>query len=273
MQYAILDGQRSEAVARKRGSCPICGADMVAKCGPRMLHHWAHASRQNCDPWWENETPWHREWKARFPEDRRELCRIAPDGEVHRADVITASGIVVEIQNSPMSDAERLSREAFYKNMIWIVNGAKFRDQFYILHALPDPSSDVARDVVWFKARADEQGTSYGMFWRPSENPDRLAGLTRMVLLRTMRDIEQAVNDAYSGHHQYDWKRPRAGWLESSCPVFIDFGEEWVWQLGKYGASSLPCARAVAKAKLVHDAMTEPHATAIASRFYPIPRS
>lgn len=67
MQLALVGSERLEAFPGGRGQCPTCGAAMIAKCGPRILHHWAHAGRRNCDPWWENETEWHREWKNLFP--------------------------------------------------------------------------------------------------------------------------------------------------------------------------------------------------------------
>jgi competence protein CoiA len=270
MQYAMVQATRTEAVKGGRGTCPICGVEVIAKCGPRILHHWAHARGWNCDPWWENETRWHRDWKARFPADCREVAHVATDGEVHRADVVTPTGIVVEIQNSPISDTERKSREAFYGNMVWVVNGAAFREQFYILHQLPDPASDLARDLVWFPARADEAGTSGGVFWRRSENADHLAGETTMVQIHGMHRIQEDVWEAYRGHHQYNWIRPRVGWLESGCTVYIDLGDEWLWQLCRYGETDLRCARRVAKAKFVHDAMTEARAADIATRFYPV---
>jgi hypothetical protein len=59
----------------------------------------------------------------RFPEECREISHIAPDGEIHRADIKTPSGIVIEVQHSAMTDAERLSREAFYENLVWVVDG------------------------------------------------------------------------------------------------------------------------------------------------------
>jgi competence protein CoiA len=270
MEFALVDGRRRAAFKSGRGTCAFCEAAMIAKCGPRMPNHWAHAVRQSCDPWWENETPWHRTWKSAFPEHCRERLHVAPDGELHRADVVTTTGIVVEIQNSPISDAERQSREAFYGNMIWIVNGTPFRAQFDIYHQLPDPDTDLGGDIVWYKAHRALPGTQIGMFWRKSENPDAYTSSLGLVEVHDTRKLSPAVRDSFCGHHQYDWVRPRAGWLESACPVFIDFGEEWVWQLGHYGAQKLPCVRAVSKVKLVHDAMTEVHAAAIATRFYPL---
>lgn len=77
MQYALVDRERREAFPGGRGVCMTCGSAMVSKCGPRIMHHRAHFGRRNCDPWWESETPWHRERKNRFPEECREISHIA----------------------------------------------------------------------------------------------------------------------------------------------------------------------------------------------------
>jgi competence protein CoiA len=130
MQYALVSGERREAFPRGRGVCELCSAPTISKCGSRVMHHWAHATRKTCDPWWENETEWHRAWKNRFPEECRERCFTALDGEVHRADIVTPNGIVIETQHSAMSDVERISRESFYRNLVWIVDGLPFKDNF-----------------------------------------------------------------------------------------------------------------------------------------------
>ena len=89
-----------------------------------MVWHWAHRSRKNCDPWWEPETQWHRSWKSRFAHDWQEVVHTDPKtGDRHIADVKTPHGLVIEIQNSPLHREEMTSRERFYGNMIWIVNG------------------------------------------------------------------------------------------------------------------------------------------------------
>ena len=149
MQYALVGDRRSEAIRDARGICPDCGAAMLAKCGPRVMHHWAHVSRSNCDPWWENETEWHREWKGQFPKECRELSHTAPDGEIHRADIKTPTGIVIEVQHSTMTDKERESRESFYRNLVWILNGRSFRKSFHLGCMLPDPSDEGVEDIVW----------------------------------------------------------------------------------------------------------------------------
>ncbi len=56
---------------------------------------------RSCDPWWENETEWHRKWKGNFAEEWQEV--ILTDGitdEKHIADIRTPYGLVVEFQHS-----------------------------------------------------------------------------------------------------------------------------------------------------------------------------
>src|SRR5690606_23807597 len=89
--------------------------------------------------------------------------------EIHRADIKTPTGIYIEVQHSSMTDAERISRENFYRNLIWIIDGRRFRKNFDIFHALPDPKSEVASDIVWFKATRPMIGAANGVFFRLSE--------------------------------------------------------------------------------------------------------
>ncbi len=239
------------------------------------MHHWAHASRKDCDPWWENETAWHREWKNLFPEECREISYTAPDGEIHRADLVTPTGIVIEVQHSQMNDAERLSRESFYQNLIWIVDGRGFRNNFDICHLLPHPASELAQDIVWLKATRPMQGAARGLFMRLSEGvlekPDMTKATMRHGYMHGIHEIEAEVNEAYRGHHQYDWIRPRRTWLDATCPVYIDLGGDFLAKLEIYDESGLRCIRRVAKRKFVHDVVTEEAASAIATRFYPLP--
>jgi hypothetical protein len=125
MKFALVDGQRLEARQDLAGACPVCRSALIAKCGEYREHHWAHRNTRNCDPWWERETDWHRAWKNRFPADWQERVRWADDGEKHIADIMTASGVVLEFQHSPLSRQEREAREAFYKKMAWVVDGTR----------------------------------------------------------------------------------------------------------------------------------------------------
>ena len=133
MQFAFVNRVRSTAQPKTKGICQFCGDKMIPKCGPNKMWHWAHTPKRKCDPWWENETPWHREWKSYFPKEWRERIHEDPvANEKHIADVKTDTGRVLEFQNSPMPPDELHSRENFYGDMIWIVNGDKFKQNLIL---------------------------------------------------------------------------------------------------------------------------------------------
>ena len=139
MRFALVDGQRREAESGLSGECDGCGSALVAKCGEVRVRHWAHRGRRSCDPWWENETEWHRSWKARFPDDWQEVLHHAADGERHRADVKTAHGWALEFQHSYIKPEERRSREAFYEKLMWVVDGTRRkRDKAQFLKAFEE---------------------------------------------------------------------------------------------------------------------------------------
>jgi hypothetical protein len=238
------------------------------------MHHWAHQGGKNCDPWWENETDWHRAWKNLYPSECREISHVAPDGEIHRADVKTPTGIVVEIQHSSMTDEERVSREAFYKNIVWVIDGRCFRDNFDIYHMLPDPNSELAADLVWSKAKRHLNGANRGLFFRLSEaleeDPDATKTTVRGGWIHGIDEIKNELEHSYNGYHQYDWVRPRKTWLDTDAPVYVDFGDDYLVKLCVYDSSGLRCIRLVDKRKFVHDSMHEERAEHIATRFYPI---
>ena len=124
-KFAVVEGQRQEAQPRLSGKCPGCGAAMIAKCGQLRVWHWAHRGTRTCDPWWEPETEWHRNWKNKFPEIWQEIIHRSETGEKHIADVKTGSGMVLEFQHSNLHHDERVSRENFYPKMVWVVNGRR----------------------------------------------------------------------------------------------------------------------------------------------------
>ncbi|MYA17632.1 MAG: CoiA-like domain protein [Gemmatimonadales bacterium] len=289
MKYALVNGRKAKARRGLAAICPGCGAPMVAKCGPRVIHHWAHKARSNCDPWWENETDWHREWKSHFPEECREVSHTAPDGEIHRADIKTPTGIVIEVQHSALSDEEREARERFYGNLIWILDGRPFRKSFELGWMLPDPESSGFEDIVWgpyvrnrYRSFPRNYDRPPHAFWLISEAARDYPGLTKanidtvmppgaMVQIHgTSPELEAQVQASYTGHHQFYWTRPRRTWLDANSPVYIDFGDEFLYRLEEYGATRRLCVRLVAKPKLVYDAMVERRAEDIATRFYPI---
>lgn len=275
MQLALVNEKPIEAFPSGRGTCSQCGSEMVAKCGPRVMHHWAHHRSRNCDPWWENETPWHREWKNLYSIGCREVSHTSEGGEIHRADVKTPTGIVIELQHSSMSDEERISRENFYQNLVWVLDGSVFAQNFDIYHMLPAPDSAIAQDIVWSKAKRHMEGSNRGLFFRVSEaredDPMATKATVRGGWIHSLRDIEEEVALSYCGHHQYDWVRPRKTWLDAKCPVYIDFGNQHLVKLCTYDESGLQCIQLVAKRKFIHDSMNEKYADNIATKFYPLP--
>ncbi len=130
-KFALIDNVRTEAIKGAKGICPFCGSELIAKCGDIKLHHWAHKGIRTCDLWWENETEWHRTWKSNFNPDWQEI--ILHDkitGEKHIADVRTEHGLVIEFQHSFLNSQERIKRENFYKNMVWVIDGTRLKSDY-----------------------------------------------------------------------------------------------------------------------------------------------
>lgn len=143
MKFALINGHRDLPTPKTIGECPTCGSELIAKCGEQKVWHWAHKARLHCDRWWEPETQWHREWKNKFPTDCQEIVHTAEDNERHIADVKTTQGKVIEFQHSYLQPEERRSREAFYEDMVWVVDGLRrMRD--------PKKFDELIRDsMIW----------------------------------------------------------------------------------------------------------------------------
>lgn len=125
MKFALVNGTKETPSPKKSGLCPFCNAEVISKCGTKKSWHWAHKAKVECDPWWENETEWHRSWKNKFPENYQERIHKDEKGERHIADVKTDEGWVIEFQYSFIKPEERDSRNNFYKNLVWVVNGTR----------------------------------------------------------------------------------------------------------------------------------------------------
>lgn len=141
MKFAIVNGFKvatEDFESSILGICRCCGAPVRShmKNNEREIrirdfnNHWKHINKKMCDTWWENETEWHRSWKNNFPKEWQEyIMHDNITGEKHIADIYTLSRdnkIVIEIQNSKISESEIKTREQFYKNIIWLVNGNSF---------------------------------------------------------------------------------------------------------------------------------------------------
>lgn len=131
MKFALVNGHKMEPQPGLKGTCINCQSDVIAKCGKKKIWHWAHKSKISCDPWWENQTEWHRVWKNHFPEAWQEISNIdSATGEKHIADVKTPYGLVIEFQHSAISATEVQSRETFHKQIVWVVDGTRLKNDY-----------------------------------------------------------------------------------------------------------------------------------------------
>jgi len=257
MEYADCDGSKCSPTPKRRGTCPYCHSEVLAKCGPRYIWHWAHVSKADCDQWWENETDWHREWKSYFPIECQEVIHHDPKtNEKHVADVKTLKGMVIEFQNSFITVEELRSRETFYGKMFWIVNGASFKDSFSIGDMMPSPKAEMMKNL-----RISASNSRPGYFaWLYSGNPDR--GPRDLMEGDPKGDlhIQQAIEQKYDGHRLFHWKNPRATWYYAEKPVFFDFGETGLFRIVKYPMHSFFVVKQIAKEELILKNGGSPHA-------------
>jgi competence protein CoiA len=131
MRFALANGQRVEAYPGGKAKCRLCNGAVIAKCGTRRASHWAHRGTRDCDTWAQGETDWHRAWKNNFPTECQEFVQHDEQTrEKHIADVRTSHGLVIEFQHSPLDRLERVARERFYGNMVWVVDGARLKQDY-----------------------------------------------------------------------------------------------------------------------------------------------
>lgn len=140
MLLAWVGGEKRGPVAKgERGRCPNCDSEVLAVIPVENVSHWRHRAG-DCDPWSEPEGLWHLGWKDQFPVEAREISLTdRRTGERHRADICTQAGVVLELQNSSISEEEIAAREAFYTQkhrMFWLVhmhNEGSFRGTHFLL--------------------------------------------------------------------------------------------------------------------------------------------
>ncbi len=147
MQFAVTDkGQKIKAFPDGRAICPNCKSIVIAKCGELNIWHWAHDNLKNCDSWtYEPKTEWHLKWQSFFKEEQTEVY-INRFSQYHIADIYTDKGLVIEIQNSPISSTEIFERENFYDKMVWVINSKEFKHNLH----LKEYSYDIGKEI-WFR--------------------------------------------------------------------------------------------------------------------------
>lgn len=245
VHFANVDGQKRSAFPKGIGECPACSEKAVAKCGTQKLWHWAHATKKNCDPWWENETVWHREWKSHWAPDQQEVVQYSEiTGEKHIADVKNLNGTVLEFQHSQMNETELRSRESFYGDMVWVVNGGPFLKNIAFGAKLPKPEESLSKDMCIYPP---QRVSGEFVYYLASK---REPGST-MVEIHGSHRIEKFVQESHIGHYLFMWKYPREIWLISEVPVYFDFGGEVLWRLSRFNSASPHCLQPVAKSSFI----------------------
>ncbi|MBI1307604.1 MAG: hypothetical protein GC181_13460 [Bacteroidetes bacterium] len=190
MIWAIVSGEKVEALPKTKGICPACQEPVFSKCGETNIWHWSHFKKTDCDLWNEPESLWHKQWKLTFGKDNNEI-RIDKDGKWHIADVLTNNKVIIELQNSLISKTTIREREEFYgERMIWLINGASFKQNL------------IVKDF-W-------EDEDYRMIKSLPQKPVRW--------IRKKPEIIKGKNDQF-----FDWKRPRRSWIAVERHIFIDF--------------------------------------------------
>ncbi|PKL19553.1 MAG: hypothetical protein CVV49_00520 [Spirochaetae bacterium HGW-Spirochaetae-5] len=156
MKFALINNEKAEATKGSKGVCPICGSELISKCGELKIHHWSHKGKRNCDPWWENETEWHRSWKEKFPVDWQEVIHYDQNGEKHIADIKTNNGWVIEFQHSFLNPEERRARNAFYGKPIWVVDGTRRKRDIEQFSKTLNSSKPFGSNVKVWRVHSDE---------------------------------------------------------------------------------------------------------------------
>lgn len=274
MQIALFNGQRSTARPKSVGKCQYCGREMIAKCGSVVIWHWAHKSRRRCDPWWENETEWHREWKAKFPLEWQEVIFHAADGERHIADVLTKDGKVIEFQHSSMPLKELSAREAFYHELVWVVDATPFLSGFHILTKLPPPNSDAGKRLDIMRPprhpvfEPDRRGIFANQplyFWpEHSQQLDENVKVYDVQMIANEssdyksydnpRSVFEEIEAMDTPYRFLDWPRPRKAWLKSKRPVYFDLGGADLWRLDRF--QDYLCVEKVEKITFINKFLT-----------------
>jgi hypothetical protein len=157
MRFALIDGKKTEATKGAKGLCPSCSSELVAKCGEVRINHWAHKGNRACDPWWENETEWHRSWKEQFPIDWQEVIHSDENGEKHIADVKTENDWVLEFQHSYLNPEERRVRDAFYRKLVWVVDGLRRKRDRLQFRQVLNESTRLSMEPLMLRVRFPEE--------------------------------------------------------------------------------------------------------------------
>src|SRR3989339_151609 len=209
MLFAIVNGEKVEAIPKTLGKCQLCERNVFSKCGEINIWHWAHHKDESCESWYEPETEWHKNWKLAFGKDNCEIV-ISKDGVRHIADIQTKDNVVIELQNSPIQKPIIRSRENFYgERMLRVINGKDFKHNFLI-----------------FSSRLDDDAEYY---WRHNYIQTQHGTVDK--------NTGEIVSRPKTGF-TFSWNWPRKSWTDVQRYLFIDFGDENLfWVIDGMGTS------------------------------------
>jgi len=195
MLLAVKDGTRVRPTRTgERGTCPVCEGEVVSRCGEINVWHWAHRVVTGCDPWIEQESAWHAEWKSLVPETWIEII-IEKDGKRRCADIRLPNGRVVKLQRTPLSPEQIREYESFFGAMLWIFDVREARET---TDAFGKPRLDLRKKEM-------------------SE------------LVKQM----QGVTETPSHYRTFRWKHPKKHIAYAARTVFLDVGNAHVFRMDK----------------------------------------
>jgi len=116
-------------VKAKRGLiavCPDCGEEVKGKSGLIITTpYFSHKPNCDCDTKYEGISQWHLDWQDSVNPQMLGISvevSIKCDGYKKRADIVTPTKTIWEVQKSPISHEECNLREKSYGNMGWIIH-------------------------------------------------------------------------------------------------------------------------------------------------------
>ena len=134
---------------------------IVYNQGRRQAHHFAHKSKNRCDPWYSgNKSAWHIKMQSFFPVDCQEaVIWDNYHSEYHIADVafsFKGQKYVFEFQHSKITHKAFLERTAYYMNLgykiIWFFDFRDSNSPKKILYSEKDTTKGIAQ-FIWMKDR------------------------------------------------------------------------------------------------------------------------
>lgn len=177
-RYALVDGSKTDILDAPRGShgiCPSCGDELIARQGEMNTWHWAHKNGHVCDKWYEPKGAWHCWWQNQFDKAWQEVVIVRKgEGEEgqeikHVADICTDEGWIIEFQYSSIQPEMIRAREAFYKNMVWVVCGTRYSSSAEKGLALFEEEFSVFEGGIFYAVLPD--ANAFSKHWRTSKKP------------------------------------------------------------------------------------------------------